>query len=140
MSILAGRVKGSVVWDLFSGSGAFGIECLSCGAAEACFVDSSPVNLGMIRRFLGERPGEYRFSTIRGRLPGALNRLSSRPDIVFMDPPYDSPCIYSWIKETGWSSVISSGGVAIAESGGEDFPEAWEHRSYGDTHIHILEV
>lgn len=140
MSILAARVTGALVWDLFSGSGAFGLECLSCGAGEAVFLDSSPVNLAMIRRFLKERPGEYRFSTVRGRLPGALKKLSSTPDIVFMDPPYDSSCIYSWIKETSWSSVVVPGGVVVAESGGEEFPEAWEHRKYGDTHIHILEV
>ncbi len=43
-------------------------------------------------------------------------------------------------KGTSWSSVVVPGGVVVAESGGEEFPENWEHRKYGDTHIHILEV
>ena len=52
MSILASRMKDAVAWDLFSGSGAFGIECLSCGAAEAVFLDRSPANLMLITKFL----------------------------------------------------------------------------------------
>ncbi len=140
MSILANRVKGAVVWDLFSGSGAFGIECLSCGASRAVFVDSSPRNLVLIKGFLADQKGEFSFQTVKGRLPGAMDRLVPPADIVFLDPPYDSPCIYSWIKENRWSSVVSPGGMVIAESGGESFDTPWTTRSYGDTHIHMMEV
>ena len=140
MSILADRLNGAVVWDLFSGSGAFGIECLSCGASRAVFVDSSPRNLVLIKGFLAGQKGEFSFQTVKGRLPGAMDRLVPPADIVFLDPPYDSPCIYSWIKENRWSSVVSPGGMVIAESGGESFDIPWTTRSYGDTHIHMMEV
>jgi len=140
MSILAFRVKGAVVWDLFSGSGAFGIECLSCGAAEAIFVDRSPVNLLLVSKFLSEQGGEFRYRTIKGKLPASMDRLIPPADIVFLDPPYDSSCIYSWIIDYDWASVVSRGGIVIAESGGYRFPENWEHRRYGDTHLHMMEV
>jgi len=140
MSILASRMKDAVAWDLFSGSGAFGIECLSCGAAEAVFLDRSPANLMLITKFLREQSEEFSFRTIRGKLPAAMDRLSPPADIVFLDPPYDSSCIYSWIIGFDWTSVVSPGGIVIAESGGARFPENWEHRRYGDTHIHMMEV
>lgn len=140
MSIISNRVRGAVVWDLFSGSGAFGIECLSCGAARAVFVDRSPRNLVLIREFLDGETGEFSFATVKGKLPSALGRLSPPADIVFLDPPYDAASIYSWIKEFDWSSVITPGGLVIAESGGEAFPGNWERRRYGDTHIHLMEV
>ena len=38
-NILSARVSGAVVLDLFAGTGAFGIEALSRGAAFAMFVD-----------------------------------------------------------------------------------------------------
>jgi 16S rRNA (guanine966-N2)-methyltransferase len=140
MSILAPRVKGAVVWDLFSGSGAFGIECLSCGASRAVFLDKSPVNLLLIKKFLRDQGEDFSFRTIKGKLPSAIDRLSPPADIVFLDPPYDSSCIYSWIMEFDWAPVVSKGGIVIAESGGVHFPRNWEHRRYGDTHIHMMEV
>ena len=140
MSILASRVRGAAVWDLFSGSGAFGIECLSCGASEAVFLDSSQKNLNLVKRFLEEQKEEFRFRIIKGKLPAAMDRLVSPADIVFLDPPYDSSCIYSWIMTFHWPSVVSPGGIVIAESGGMEFPQTWEHRRYGDTHIHTMEV
>lgn len=41
-NILQWEVPGARVLDLFCGSGALGIECLSRGAAEVVFVDKTP--------------------------------------------------------------------------------------------------
>ena len=38
-NMIAGEVPGSVVMDLFAGSGAFGLEALSRGAKKAVFVE-----------------------------------------------------------------------------------------------------
>ena len=140
MSILYERLQGAEVWDLFSGSGAFGIECLSCGAAAATFMDSSPRNLVLIKKFLTEREGGHQFRTVRGKLPGALEKLKKQADIIFMDPPYDSPCIYSWINAHDWAAHVTPGGIVIAESGGREFSGKWASRRYGDTYLHMMEV
>ncbi len=140
MSILADRLTGAVVWDLFSGSGALGIECVSCGAERTVFMDSSPVNLDRINKFFKEMESEDKCITIRGRLPADFKRLVPPVDIVFLDPPYGETDIYSWIQEYRWDLPVNDGGVVIAESGGVEFDSRWQHREYGDTHIHILEV
>jgi len=140
MSILADRVEGAVVWDLFSGSGAFGIDCVSCGAKLAVFVDSSAVNLGRIRSFFQQNGSTEKCITVKGKMPGAVSRLIPPADIVFLDPPYADTDVYSWIRGYDWSSVISPGGIVVVESGGEKFSDNWKHRKYGDTHIHAMEV
>jgi len=140
MNILADRMEGATVWDLFSGSGAFGIECVSCGAKKALFMDRSPVNLSRISKFFKDRNSDGRCISIKGRLPEEFGRLVPPVDIVFLDPPYKESDIYSWILELPWDSVVQNGGVVIAESGGHDFDSRWKTRKYGDTHIHILEV
>src|SRR5258705_12822347 len=48
-SALADLVTGSRVLDLFAGSGAYGIEALSRGAAEAGFGDDHPKSMEAIR-------------------------------------------------------------------------------------------
>src|SRR5215831_18458706 len=51
-SSLGDRVVGARVLDLFAGSGAFGIEALSRGAAEAVFVDNHPKAITTIQNNL----------------------------------------------------------------------------------------
>ncbi|MEA3266499.1 MAG: RsmD family RNA methyltransferase [Candidatus Fermentibacteria bacterium] len=140
MSILADRLSGAVVWDLFSGSGAFGVECVSCGAEKAIFMDSSPVNLNRISKFFKDNDSVDKCITVRGRLPDGIGRLVPPVDIVFMDPPYGDSYIYSWILEFPWDSVVRGDGVVIVESGWRDFDSRWQKRKYGDTQIHMLEV
>jgi len=48
-AILGDEVKGSVVLDLFAGTGAMAIESLSRGAAGAVLVESSPAALNALR-------------------------------------------------------------------------------------------
>src|SRR5438046_10244362 len=50
---LGPRVAGARVLDLFSGSGALGLECLSRGAAAVLSVERSSRNAAMIRQNLG---------------------------------------------------------------------------------------
>ena len=141
MNVLASRLPGAVVWDLFCGSGAFGIECVSCGAEKAVFLDQSQSNLSRINSFFEEKNSGYQCTTIKGKLPGALTRLLPHVDIVFMDPPYSDTDIYSWIQRYPWNELVRDGGVVIAESGpGVTFDTGWQQRKYGDTLIHILEV
>jgi 16S rRNA (guanine966-N2)-methyltransferase len=140
MNILADRVEGAVVWDLFSGSGAFGIDCVSSGAEMAVFVDRSPVNLGRIKRFFREKNSLEKCVTVKGKLPCVMSRLIPPADIVFLDPPYADTDIYSWIRGYDWSLKVNPGCVVVVESGGEDFGGSWKHRKYGDTHIHTMEV
>jgi len=132
MSILADRLSGAVVWDLFSGSGAFGIECVSCGAKKALFMDSSPVNLNRISKFFKERNSGGRCITVKGKLPEESGKLVRPVDIVFLDPPFKESDIYSWILEFPWDSVVKKGGVVIAESGGHSFDSRWKTRKYGE--------
>ncbi len=140
INILADRLEGAVVWDLFSGSGAFGIECVSNGADKAVFVDSSPVNLIKIKSFFQQHNAEDKCLTVKAKLPKQISRIHPPVDIIFLDPPYKESDIYSWIQSFDWQLLLNPGGMVIVESGGFVFDSQWQHRKYGDTHIHIWEV
>src|SRR2546423_15463185 len=89
---LGPRVVGARVLDLFSGSGAIGLECLSRGAVLVLSGEKSNRHAAMIRENLastGLSPDNYQlrvqdvFSAI-----GQLAENGERFDIIMADPPF----------------------------------------------------
>lgn len=75
---------GSFVADICSGTGAYGIESLSRGAAKALFVDIQP-------RWTLENLTALKLLDVADVKQLDLRRLKlgdTRPDIIFLDPPY----------------------------------------------------
>ena len=99
-NILAARVPGARVLDLFGGTGALALEALSRGASEAVVVDSNVKAIASIRRnaqaVLGEA-WEARVRVVRADYRKALERLSGGAgfDLIFLDPPYRMAAAYA---------------------------------------------
>lgn len=77
--------------DLFSGSGAIGIEALSRGAKEAVFVEADRKTASYIQDNLKFTRLEKNAKIMITDAVAAVSRLNgSGPfDVIFMDPPYD---------------------------------------------------
>ncbi len=76
--------------DLFSGSGAIGIEALSRGAKSAVFVENSKEAVSCIKYNLKFTHLEDAATLMECDALTAINRLNGKGvfDIIFMDPPY----------------------------------------------------
>lgn len=88
MNALHARIDGARVLDAFAGSGAFGIECLSRGAASAVFVDRSRAAVETVRanlKLLGVGPER---SQVIGADVYTLTPQGAPFDVVFVAPPY----------------------------------------------------
>ena len=89
---LAARPNEARVLDLFSGSGALGLEALSRGAAHVDFVEKSATCLDCIRRNV--RTGRFPADRIRIRQACVFKTLrdladgSETFDLILADPPY----------------------------------------------------
>lgn len=89
MSALGPSIPGARVLDLFSGSGALGLECLSRGAAHVVFVERARGGLKAIEENVGLLGCRDRVQVVqadalrylRGLAPGAF-------DLALADPPY----------------------------------------------------
>ena len=46
------EIKDSLILDLYSGTGSFGIECLSRGAAKVIFVENNKLALEILKKIL----------------------------------------------------------------------------------------
>ncbi|MEZ5966115.1 MAG: RsmD family RNA methyltransferase [Planctomycetota bacterium] len=95
-NVLGQRLDDMVVWDLFAGTGANGIESLSRGARRVWFLDKANQALQVLGRnlqALGE-DATRRSVVLKADAwdPPALvpDGMSEEvaPDIVFLDPPY----------------------------------------------------
>lgn len=107
-NILAEQLPGAIVWDLFAGSGASGIEALSHGAARVLFCEKNGRAADVLRQnlqVLGEdavsravvmradawEPPLMNRTTFGGGRPDADEEGDEdeiAPDLVFLDPPY----------------------------------------------------
>jgi 16S rRNA (guanine966-N2)-methyltransferase len=128
-NILSADVRDSVFVDLFAGSGAVGIEALSRGARQAIFVEHYPAAVRLLRTNLeslgiaviGPRAEAFAGTAeiIAADAIEALEQLAARDtkaDIIFADPPYSEPAVYSAVLEwLGDSELIAAGGLAVFE-------------------------
>lgn len=93
-SSLGARVVGAHFLDLFAGSGAYGLEALSRGAAGGTFVEQNAKaaacvrqNIAAVCKSVGRDPGDLDVLQVDARnVPLGGTEL---PDLVFIDPPYE---------------------------------------------------
>ncbi len=89
-NMLQSHIPGCVFVDLFSGSGGIGIEALSRGAKSAYFVESDRNATKNIRDNLAFTRLADRAVVLQEDARRAFYKIKEVPDIVFMDPPYNS--------------------------------------------------
>lgn len=91
-NMLQGEIGGSRFLDLFSGSGAIGIEALSRGAAQCVFVEKNKKAMACIRENLAFTHLEEDAVIMECDAMTALRKLEDTGcsvfDVIFMDPPY----------------------------------------------------
>lgn len=92
-SSLGGRLSGARFLDLFAGSGSYGLEALSRGAAGGHFVEKHPQAVAALKENL---EAVCRSMGLGGPLPARIIRQDALRfssgevySLVFMDPPYE---------------------------------------------------
>jgi 16S rRNA (guanine966-N2)-methyltransferase len=140
-------VPAARVLDLFAGTGAFGIEAISRGAASVLFVDDGAEARGLIRGNV-EAFGLTGRTRIFRRDATRLGEVGTLPPftLVFADPPYGrglgeealaSALAGGWLEPTATIVLEESAEAKIAAIPGLDLLES---RTIGDTAIHFLAV
>ena len=149
-SMLASYIPGAKVLDLFSGSGALGLESLSRGASSCVFVDESRDATNAIKlnlRTLRLNGGKV----VQGDVIKIIDKVSlSKYDVIFADPPYwknigDRDFVKEMFECENFAELLMEDGMLIIEADERaeiDHGDKWElvdKRKYGGCAIHFFQ-
>ncbi|MDR1782242.1 MAG: 16S rRNA (guanine(966)-N(2))-methyltransferase RsmD [Bacilli bacterium] len=145
-NMIAFDVADSIVLDMFSGSGALGIECLSMDAKEVFFNDKSKEALKVINSNLNKlKINNYQtFNLEYNKLINLLNLNNNSFDLIILDPPYHLKIIDELIKLIIDNNLLNKNGIIVAElSFEENINDSYDmiylikDKKYGKTRIAI---
>lgn len=106
------------VLDVFAGTGAYGLEALSRGAAGVVFFERAPAALAALRQNIASCRAEAVSRVVAG---DALAPPMGTPhQLVFLDPPYGQdyvPLALAALAACGW---LAPGAMVLAELGPND--------------------
>lgn len=142
---LAPHIEGAVCLDLFAGSGAFGFEAASRGAARVTLIERDPAVAAVLREH-AQRLNAVNVRVVQSDALSWLDDSSEPVDIVFLDPPYGSGLLAAALTRLAASAIIRPGGFVYLETpAGTDLalPSTWTlHRSKsaGKVGYHLAQV
>lgn len=117
-NMISARIPGCRFLDLFSGSGAIGIEALSRGASCAVFVEKDANALSVIRQNLNFTHLTDRARVVAGdAVRTVVSMNGEKPfDVIFMDPPYDNGLERKVLEALYESSAADENTLIIVEA------------------------
>jgi 16S rRNA (guanine(966)-N(2))-methyltransferase RsmD len=101
------------VLDLFSGSGALGIEALSRGAGWVDFVEIEPRCCGIIKENLEKTRLAEQAHIFCCSVAKVFAFLDKEYNIILMDPPYANPSIGNLITQLANSKLVGTNTTVV---------------------------
>lgn len=119
-NIIQCEIIDSSVLDLFSGSGALGIESLSRGAKYCIMCDRAHEAIEIINKNIKKTHLEEKAKVIKGDYRKALELFKNQKfNIIFIDPPYDLDIAVDSIKTIIELDLLENDGIIILETDNE---------------------
>jgi len=151
-SILLNVVENARVLDLYSGSGALALECLSRGSATATAVDADKHACRVITQNARTLQAN-KLQVIQSETLPFLDKHVGSYTLLFADPPYERSFIGSELQLTlsheRLPQIMDDEAIFIAESPSKlneeelaILPDYWSvlsRRKYGKSHITIFQ-
>ena len=118
-SIINFKLEDSVVLDLFSGSGALGLESISRGAKTAYLCDNSYNAVRIINQNVEKTKAQNQVVVLSKSFEKVLEECSFKNikfDIVFLDPPYKTDYAEKATEIIVDKNLLNDNGIIIIET------------------------
>ena len=108
-------IEKSNILDLFSGVGSFGLECLSRGAPLLTFVENYKEVLNILKKNIFSLNYQNIATIVESDVFDALclRRLTTKYDIIFMDPPYKEKKLADLLNTIIKLKLLKDNGIII---------------------------
>ena len=131
-------IEGATVLDAFAGTGALGLEALSRGAAQACFIEQDAAALRSLRGNVAACGADARVQMVAGDVLTAFvsrksgrakstqpnqcqdhetGRVAQQASLVFLDPPYGQNLVSRALDRLSEVGRLAPGALIVAEIG-----------------------
>jgi len=137
------KLQNSNVMDLFSGTGSFGLECLSRGSGHLTFIENYNEALDILKKNINNLNYENKSEIIEKDIINKLNftTFKRQYDIIFLDPPYKEKQLYEILQNIIRTKVLKKEGIIIMhrhKKENDTFPDEFnkvEEKYYGISKI-----
>lgn len=122
---LAAELPGARILDLFAGTGVLGFEALSRGASHAVLVDNDASACRVLRRHRDELEADADVHRADGVRWLRRRPRDERWDVVFLDPPFDTPLLDAALPEA--AARLAADGAIYVEADAQFDPAQIEN-------------
>ncbi len=149
-NIIQSQIEEANFLDLFAGTGAMGLEALSRGAKHATFIESDKAALKTLHENIALLDVKEKTTVIPGNVLVHLKKLTTKFDLIFMDPPYglknkgELICV-TLLHQIDTHAILKAHGLVFVEEDqrAEEIPKTvlncleWiNSRKYGSSTLH----
>ena len=148
-NIIQNRIQDSIFLDLFSGSGAIGLEAASRGAKISILCDKDKNAIQVIKKNIEKTHLEGQTELYMCDFETLIrSKINNKLDIVYLDPPYKSNYAINAIKLMTEKDLLKKDSIVIIETDrSEDIEkelknidiEIIDKRKYGRAEIIFLQ-
>ena len=109
------KFENAEILDLFSGTGSFGIECISRGAKFVTFVENYKSILPILKKNLSNLNSTSNYLIIEKDIFSNLNfkEFNKQFDIIFLDPPYKEKELNYVLSSLIAEKILKQDGIII---------------------------
>ena len=137
------QLEGANILDLFSGTGSFGLECLSRASEHVTFIENYKKILPILKKNIAELNFEKNSEIIEKDINNSLNFkvFQNQFDIIFLDPPYREKKLFEMLENIFQYNLLKNKGVLIIhrhKKEVDEFPinfKIIEEKSYGISNV-----
>lgn len=120
-NIIQNEIKDSIFLDLFSGSGAIGLEAASRGAKKVILCDKSKDAIKIINKNIEKTHLKEKVELFNLDYETLLNtKIHQKLDYIYIDPPYDSDFAIKSVEFIINNKLVDENSKIIIETDNEE--------------------
>ena len=115
-NIIQSEIRDCIFLDLFSGSGAIGLEAVSRRAKKAILCDNNKQAIQIIKKNIEKLGYKDKIELYQMQFNELINKLNEKIDIIYLDPPYKTNYAIKTVELLLKKEILKTDSLIIIET------------------------